>query len=271
MNQKYLYAIILDFEATCGYPEPVRPQEIIEFPSVLVLLETMEIVDEFNSFVSPYHNPHLTEFCRNLTSIGQADVDDALRFHDVLASHGKWLEKHGLTEMNSIFVTCGDWDLRTMLPAQCRIGQHPVEALYPIYTRWLNIKVPYAELLKRKAPGMAGMMRCLGLPLIGVHHRGIDDCRNIQKILGALVSRGASIEVTSRLPMEQFPPIHLCLHFGDTIVSVILSVRSLRKLRGIAGRCFRCQIRTITRLDGTSIEENDQLLLLRPGEVLVLA
>ena len=265
------HAIVLDFEATCGDREPVRPQEIIEFPSVLVLLDTMEIVDEFTSFVRPFHNPQLTNFCCEFTSITQGDVDGAPLFHEVLEAHEKWLGNHGLTETNSVFVTCGDWDLGTMFPAQCGIGQQPVEFLSPIYTRWLNIKVPYSMLFERKAPGLAGMLRSLGLQLAGVHHRGIDDCRNITKVLGALVSRGAEVEATAKLPAAKYPPIHLCLRYGDALESVVLSTRNLKTLRGLAGRHFKRKIRTIALLDGTRIDGNEQLLMLKPGEELVLA
>lgn len=36
-----------------------------------------------------------------------------------------------------LFVTCGDWDLKTMLPSQCALDNIPV----PAYCKtWLNIK-----------------------------------------------------------------------------------------------------------------------------------
>ena len=195
--------IVLDFEATCGDEGPVRPQEIIEYPSVLVALDTLEIVDEFTSFVRPYHNPQLTEFCRKLTSITQEDVDGAPYFHEALAAHEKWIDGHGLTESNAVIVTCGDWDLGTMLPAQCRVGLKPVECLRPIYTRWLNIKVLFESIKGQKARGMASMLRALGIALTGVHHRGIDDCRNIVKILRSLVQAGAIVEPTSELSPDK--------------------------------------------------------------------
>ena len=48
----------------------------------------------------------------------------------------------------------------------------------------------------RKAPGMAGMLAALGLPLVGHHHLGIDDSRNIASIVGELARRGVLIEQT---------------------------------------------------------------------------
>jgi len=43
---------------------------------------------------------------------------------------------------------------------------------------------------------MVGMMRAMGLTLVGHHHRGIDDCRNLATLYGALLERGGVVEVT---------------------------------------------------------------------------
>ena len=264
-------AIVLDFEATCGDKTPVRPQEIIEFPSVLVSLDSFEVVDEFESFVRPYHNPQLTKFCCELTSICQADVDAAPYFHDVLKNHEKWLEKHGLSELNSVFITCGNWDLGVMLPAQCRVGAQPIEYLFPIYTRWQNIKVPYSAISGSKAHGMAGMLKNLGIPLKGTHHRGIDDCRNIASILTDLILKGAVVEPTATLPPEKYPPIHLRLRLNGALKEVVLLTRSLKTLRGLANRVFKCKLTTFTRSNGEIIDGSGKLMKLQPGEEILLA
>ena len=47
-----------------------------------------------------------------------------------------------------------------------------------------EIKEAFSNALgTRKRFGMAGALRQLGLPLTGTHHRGIDDARNIARIL----------------------------------------------------------------------------------------
>jgi inhibitor of KinA sporulation pathway (predicted exonuclease) len=188
------YAVVLDFEATCDEPRNPDPQEIIEFPSVLVRLSDGELVDRFESFVRPVHHPRLTDFCTGLTSIVQADVESAETFPQVFLRHQRWLESRALSPENAIIVTCGDWDLRYMLPAQLRASG--LEVPPAIYRRWLNIKVPYKAVVGRPR-GMARMLRGLGLPLVGRHHRGIDDCVNIAAILRSLVEHGAEIGPTS--------------------------------------------------------------------------
>ena len=52
--------------------------ETLEIGLVVIDLESLEIVDEFQRFVRPQINPTLTDFCKKLTSIQQADVDGAL-------------------------------------------------------------------------------------------------------------------------------------------------------------------------------------------------
>jgi inhibitor of KinA sporulation pathway (predicted exonuclease) len=88
---RYLYCV--DLEATCdefGVHESPRSlvvvpdqMETIEIGLVVIDLETLEIVDEFQRFVRPQINPTLTDFCKQLTSIQQADVDSAGTYMEV--------------------------------------------------------------------------------------------------------------------------------------------------------------------------------------------
>ena len=205
--QAFDYVVVLDFEATCDDRDRPRPQEVIEFPSVLVATARFDVVDEFEAFVRPHHHPTLTRFCRELTGIRQEDVDGGKTFAEVLDEHMEWLRSHGLAVAEDesgpawAFVLCGDWDLGTMLPAQCRAAVPPIEPVPWPYRRWINTKRLFMRTRgRRRAPGMARMLRALDLELIGRHHRGIDDCRNIARIVRALVERGATLEITTALP-----------------------------------------------------------------------
>ncbi len=200
ITQDFTHAIILDFEATCDDTDPPHPQEIIEFPSVLLELSSLTVVDSFEAFVRPHYHPTLTAFCKALTGIDQRDVDAADRFPTVFASHQAWLAHHGLHDGNALMVTCGDWDLKTMLPTQCAATIPPLKTVPAIYRRWQNVKRPFGQSMgTAKAPGMVGMLQALDLPLQGRHHRGIDDCRNITELYKALLRRGARVEVTGKV------------------------------------------------------------------------
>ncbi|MCI0413076.1 hypothetical protein L0222_09775, partial [bacterium] len=48
--------------------------------------------------------------------------------------------------------------------------------------RHLNLKAAFARLRGIKRCGMAAALNILGIPLLGQHHRGIDDARNIARI-----------------------------------------------------------------------------------------
>ncbi|EJM56184.1 3'-5' exonuclease [Pseudomonas sp. GM48] len=88
---RYLYCV--DLEATCdevGESESSRPlavvpaqMETIEIGLVVIDLETLEIVSEFQRFVRPLITPTLTDFCKELTSIQQTDVDSSGTYVEV--------------------------------------------------------------------------------------------------------------------------------------------------------------------------------------------
>ena len=259
------FAVVIDFEATCDDLQPPKPQEIIEFPSVLVSLDRRAIVDEFQSFVRPQHHPSLTRFCTEFTGIRQANVDSAPDFRSVFTAHQKWLENQGLDEKNALIVTCGDWDFGTMFPAQCRAADPRVQWIPPFYRRWHNIKRLFTARSGGKAPGMTGMLKALGLELKGRHHRGIDDCRNIARLLLALLGDDVEIAVTGSLPLPKHPPLALVLRLGDQRREVILNRRSLETLRRLAQREFRQRVQEIQGPDSRGFSTDEQLADLQPG------
>ncbi len=61
---------------------------------------------------------------------------------------------------------------------------------YSTYKRFINIKTEFEYLYKQKAYGMTNMLRCLNIPLEGRHNSGIDNTRNIAKILLKIISVG---------------------------------------------------------------------------------
>ncbi|MCP3925903.1 MAG: exonuclease domain-containing protein [Desulfobacterales bacterium] len=269
MNTRADYAVILDFEATCDDKKQPNPQEIIEFPSVILSLETVETVDEFEAFVKPYHHPDLSEFCKSFTSISQNDVDSALSFQEVFKNHFKWLKKNEITENNSVFVTCGDWDLNVMLPSQCITAE--VELIPAIYVKWHNIKRSFCKVQNRKkAPGMAGMLKDLGLELTGHHHRGIDDCRNISEICKELVRKGAEIDSNAALSINKYPPVTLKLKLADKIEKIKLTKRTINGLNKMAGKTFRKRISELYNKEGKQLVCDNDLMFLESGELIEL-
>ncbi|KAG0298966.1 hypothetical protein BGZ98_010399 [Dissophora globulifera] len=96
-NSRYDYYLCFDVEATCERDFSFEfPNEVIEFPVVLLDGSTLEIVDEFHSYVRPTHRPVLSDFCVQLTGITQETVDAAPTFTEVLDMFEDWLTKHGI-------------------------------------------------------------------------------------------------------------------------------------------------------------------------------
>jgi len=177
------YFLVMDFEATCELDDRSWPNEIIEFPAVLLDATTLEAVSEFREFVRPTERPLLTAFCTELTGIVQADVEGADTLDRVLFHFTEWLAPYvGGDPHAALPVTCGDWDLQTMLPKESKRKSLKIPATL---RRWCNVKVAFLQATGDKGRGMADMLSALGLPLVGRHHSGIDDARNIATILVA--------------------------------------------------------------------------------------
>jgi len=188
--------VVLDFEATCSdNSTSTTPQEVIEFPSILVDANTRTVVSVFQVYVKPIFHPQISKFCTELTGITQEQVDAGIPFLEAMKKHKDWLDSHvKFSEPNFTFVTCGDWDLKTMLPMQCSLLGEKVPQYFK---NWVNLKIPFSQFIKcKKVNGMTDMLAKLNLELIGRHHSGIDDCKNIARILIELLTRGATINET---------------------------------------------------------------------------
>lgn len=49
-----------------------------------------------------------------------------------------------------------------------------------------------------QATGMMTMMKELRIPLVGSHHLGIDDTKNIARVLQHMLADGALVQITAR-------------------------------------------------------------------------
>ncbi|KER28185.1 hypothetical protein T265_04941 [Opisthorchis viverrini] len=197
-SQKFKYFLVLDFEATCERNTKLRPAEIIEFPVVKLNSQTLLQEGVFHHYVRPVFHPELTDFCTELTGIIQDMVDNQPRLEEVLQLFDEWLVKEKLTgtENTFSFVTCGDWDLRTMLPSQCRELGIPVPHYFK---QWINIKQTFQDVRGLFPHSLPHMLADLNLPLQGRHHSGIDDARNIATVLCQLIKLGAVPDITGSL------------------------------------------------------------------------
>lgn len=193
--QQYDYFLVLDFEATCEKSNQTMnyyQQEIVEFPVHKVNSNNFQTEDVFHSFVKPIINPQLSNYCSSLTGISQVDVDSSPELGAVLEYFDRWMTNNVITSGKSfIFVTSGDWDLKKMLPTECREKKIPMKSYF---TDYININKSFAYTMgkwprfgKGRIPAMLALLE---LAKIGEFHRGVSDCQNIISIMKSLADKG---------------------------------------------------------------------------------
>lgn len=188
---RYHYFLVVDLEATCSDRAALEGRdretikrhemEIIEIGVVMLQAVDLAIVGEFQTFIKPVRNPVLTEFCKQLTSIAQQQVDRAPHYPDAIAQFKTWLSQYP----NYIFGSWGDYD-RKQFEQDSRFHKLP----YPIASEHINLKRLFTD--NQGLPKRYGMNQALELASIsleGTHHRGIDDARNIAKLMPYILGR----------------------------------------------------------------------------------
>ena len=162
--------VFFDLEGTCWKDRRIKPNETIEIGAVL--LECGEEIDSFDMFVKPQVHPVLSDFCTELTSITQVDVDAAPKFDEAIDCFVEWIGDARLWSW-------GNYD-RRQLERDCLL--HGKDSSF-LKGRHYNFKQEFSRQRRaRKQYGMTRAMRICGIPMTGTHHRGIDDARNISRI-----------------------------------------------------------------------------------------
>ncbi len=178
--------IIVDLEATCW--ENVRNyerMETIEIGAVELLEARSPHGREFGRFIRPVVEPQLSDFCKQLTTIRQCDVDCAETFPSVFRDFVAWIGDES-------FKLCswGGYDL-TQFRTDCKRHGMPLPTSFDAH---INLKKEFANVFRTKVCGMERALVHAGIPLDGTHHRGIDDARNIAKLANLVLPRLESSE-----------------------------------------------------------------------------
>lgn len=166
--------LVVDIESTCWEePQIENISEIIEIGMTPIDTKYGDILETKNIIVKPEYSK-ISEFCTKLTTLTQEDVDSGISFKDACNTL--------INEYNSkryIWASYGNYD-KHQFYEQCE--RENIE--YPFTKAHINVKLLFAikYSLKREV-GMDRALKLLGMPLIGTHHRGGDDSRNIASIL----------------------------------------------------------------------------------------
>ncbi|CAI8892078.1 hypothetical protein EMIT0194P_20480 [Pseudomonas serbica] len=154
--------------------------ETIEIGLVVIDLETLEIVDEFQRFVRPQINPVLTDFCKQLTSIQQADVDSAGTYVEVGQELAAFIARY----KDAAWASWGDYDA-TQLERDAGLAACP-SLLSGL--QHFNVRKWHKGLYVDQPKSLQQTVESLGLVWQGTYHRGIDDARNVASIVKEILS-----------------------------------------------------------------------------------
>lgn len=172
MNKIY---VVFDLECTC-WKGKKQPHEIIEIGAVRMHYDgKLYKWDEYQTFVKPIESDKLSNFCKNLTSIKQEEVDNARTLEQVLPeflSYSTFKYTHLPT-----FVSWGNFDRLQFL----REGKRKKLNTNLIVDNHISAKHAY-EKISGKQLGMKSMLKHLKMDFEGTPHRGIDDAINLAYI-----------------------------------------------------------------------------------------
>ena len=174
---------VIDLEATCwgeGAQPADQTSDIIEIGISVVDVTRASIVSTESILVKPERS-EVSAFCTQLTTLTpELIAREGIAFQEALRRL-----KKDYDAPSRIFASWGDYD-RKAFERQCGAMQLKV----PFGPTHMNVKTLHA--LSREVPGELGMDEALaelGMPLLGTHHRGGDDSRNIATILLALLAK----------------------------------------------------------------------------------
>lgn len=176
MARKLDKIVVVDIEATCWERKAPDNMEsdIIEIGICLLDVHSGEISDNRGILVQPERSV-ISPFCTELTTITPEMIEeDGIPFKDALK-----ILRNEYACQSRAWASYGAYDLK-QFQRQCSA----LERGYPFGPSHINVKTLYA--LKQKLgheTGMAGALDQLEIPLEGTHHRGVDDAKNIAKIL----------------------------------------------------------------------------------------
>lgn len=178
--KQFDYLLVADVEATCWESNEgrVHEMETLEFAGAVVRTSNLEILETFSIIIRPQVNPTLSDYCRSLTGITQAAADSGINFEQLGEMIAKRLEPY---RRLIAWASWGNYDRRQL--EQDAMRWKTTTPLHEI--SHINLKKAFAKKrrIKGTRPSIRRALDIVGLPYEGVAHSGIDDVRNIVRLL----------------------------------------------------------------------------------------
>jgi inhibitor of KinA sporulation pathway (predicted exonuclease) len=184
-RMKYDKITVIDIESTCWKENNSRDiNEIIEIGICPIETKSGNVLEPKSIIVKPTYST-VSEFCTELTTLTQEDVDNGISFSDACS-----ILVNEYETKKYVWSSYGFYD-RNQFEIQCE--RENVQ--YPFSYAHINVKILFALVnsLKRQV-GMTDALKMLKIPLKGTHHRGGDDAQNIAQILSRILfNKGVNI------------------------------------------------------------------------------
>lgn len=178
-NNKKLIAIV-DLECTCDNSEnPIilrQDMEIIEIGAVVSDYEG-NLISEFDSFVKPIINPILTPFCKELTTITQDEINQGITLEESLKELNNFLLAFKIDTWSS----WGGFD-KNQIKRECLLKNINIPQEFDNMNH-INLSYRYSQKHNLKKSGVRKSLNRHHIKFEGTPHRGIDDVKNIAKLL----------------------------------------------------------------------------------------
>lgn len=178
---KYDKIIVIDVESTCWRENTSKQiNEIIEIGICPIETKSGKVLEPESIIVKPTYST-VSEFCTELTTLTQEDVDNGISFSDACSI---LINKYDTKRY--VWSSYGYFD-RNQFDIQCE--RENVQ--YPFSYAHINIKILFALVNSlRRQVGMTEALKILDIPLKGIHHRGGDDAQNIAQIFSRILFKG---------------------------------------------------------------------------------
>ena len=169
--------VVVDLEATCWMPRESQPQgmrsDIIEIGACFLDCQTGKVSQKTSYIVKPA-NSNISEFCTELTTLTQEQVNKGIPYGDAC---NKLAKEFGTR--NRVWASWGDYD-RKHVDRDCNF----YAAKYPFGSRHINAKTLFSLVngLKKEL-GLRRALEYYDMEFKGTQHRGHDDAFNIAKVL----------------------------------------------------------------------------------------
>ena len=169
------HLLCIDVEATCDAQQlPRKDREIIEFGAVVLDVQQRTLGPEFRAFVRPQKTTQLTDYCLELTSIRQSDVDSAPAFPSVWHEFLAFAAPYG----DAPLCGWGDYDYGQIKRDCASYGAPQPFKKYIDASKWYRRH----EKMNRR-PSLRESAESLGLNFAGQQHRALDDAKCLAKVL----------------------------------------------------------------------------------------